>query len=272
MPSTVLHVNAGLLALINIPFLLVDYAVSCEDFLISQPVLRHLCVYRRTLLQDRVRTLNGTACSPDLVGTTTSGRVSRLMLARLNSVDNDQVYLPTDPDITRSKVNYYTAPAEEDLLPDSSLLDPVDMDHHEDIKAAIRDMQCAAFEAGLAEEKGPALAKILSDHMVIFQTSFSTGPLVRLPPLKVGLAPEVKPVKVCLRNYSQEQRHFLDKFLKALVRHGLAYPTPTSKWACAPLLVPKPWQRNSSVSRVISGLSTSSPSRTTTRCRTSNTI
>ena len=29
-------------------------------------------------------------------------------------------------------------------------------------------------------------------------------------------------------------------FIKSLVSHGMAYPNPTSKWACAPLLVPKP--------------------------------
>lgn len=92
------------------------------------------------------------------------------MFARLNRVDNEQVDPPTNPDPTRPKVNYNTARTEEDPLHDPSLLDPIDMDQHEDIKAAVRDMQRVAFEAGLAEEKRPELAKMLSDHMDIFRT------------------------------------------------------------------------------------------------------
>ena len=43
-----------------------------------------------------------------------------------------------------------------------------------------------------------------------------------------------------LRNYSQDQREFLSETVDKLVRHGMAYSNPTSPWACAPLLVPKP--------------------------------
>lgn len=76
--------------------------------------------------------------------------------------------------------------------------------------------------------------------MKIFRTSFSSGPLAHLPPLKIELTPDAKPVKVRLRNYSQEQRDFLDQFVKDFVRHGLTNPNSTYTWACAPLLVPKP--------------------------------
>lgn len=54
------------------------------------------------------------------------------------------------------------------------------------------------------------------------------------------LTPDARSVCVRLRNYSQEQREFLAKFVEDLVRNGLAYQNPTSAWACAPVLVPKP--------------------------------
>lgn len=106
MPSTVLHLHSGRLAFKNIRFLIADDAVSCEDLLIGRPVLRHLRVDTRTLLEDRVRTVDGTDCSTDFVGTSTGGRVSRLMLARLSRVEDDHVDLPTDIDPTSPKVKY----------------------------------------------------------------------------------------------------------------------------------------------------------------------
>lgn len=47
-------------------------------------------------------------------------------------------------------------------------------------------------------------------------------------------------MKIRLRKYSADQRRFLFAFVKTLVKHGMAYSNPTSKWACAPLLVPDP--------------------------------
>lgn len=243
VPVTVLHLNSGRLALKNIRFLIADDAMTCEDLLIGIAVLEHLRVDTKTLLEDRIESLDGTDCSPDLLQRkTTGGQVSRIMLARLNRVGNDQMDAPnpTVPDPTRPKVNYYRARTEGDPFPDPSLLDPVDMEQHEAITTALARMQTAAFDAGLASDKRPVLAKLLSDHVDIFRTSFSSGPPARLPPLRIELTPDAKPVKVRLRNYSQDQRDFLAKFVKDLVHHGLAYPNPTSKWACAPLLVPKP--------------------------------
>lgn len=82
--------------------------------------------------------------------------------------------------------------------------------------------------------------KIVSDRVYIFRCSSSSGPPARLPPLKIELTPDAKPVKVRLHNYSVDQRRIMGVFIKSLVRHGMAYPNLTSKWACAPLLVPKP--------------------------------
>ena len=79
--------------------------------------------------------------------------------------------------------------------------------------------------------------------MDTFRTSFSAGPPAKLPPLKIELTPDAKPVKVRLRKYSQEQKEFMRELVNDLVAHGMAYANPTSKWACAPLLMPKPGAR-----------------------------
>lgn len=61
-----------------------------------------------------------------------------------------------------------------------------------------------------------------------------------IKPLKIKLTPEALPVRVRLRNYSQDQSAFLKKFVDKLVKERMAYPNHRSPWACAPLLVPQP--------------------------------
>jgi hypothetical protein len=81
---------------------------------------------------------------------------------------------------------------------------------------------------------------IFRDSMDIFRVAFSSGPAAKLRPLDIKLTTDARPVRVKIRNYSQEQREFLSKWVTGLVRCGMAYSNPTSPWVCAPLLVPKP--------------------------------
>lgn len=224
-----------------------DGATTCEDLLNGLCVLRHLLVDTKTLLEDRLESFDGIDCSPDLLQRkTTGGHVSRIMVTRLNRVANDQVdntgqtNIPPKLDPARPKVSYYRARFEEDPLPDPSLLDPIDSEQHNEINAAMEGMQKASFYARLQSGKSPVLTILLSDHRDIFLISFSSGQPARLPLLKIELTPDAGPIKVRLRNYSQDQRDFLAKFVEDLVCHGHAYLNQTSKLACVPLLVPKP--------------------------------
>lgn len=118
MPVTVLHLNPGRFALNNIRFLIADDAMTCEDLFIGIAVLEHLRVDTKTLLEDHIESLDGTDCSHKLLQRkTTGGKFSRIMLARLNCVGNDQVDAPSSsvPDLARPKDNYYRACTEEDL-------------------------------------------------------------------------------------------------------------------------------------------------------------
>lgn len=71
-------------------------------------------------------------------------------------------------------------------------------------------------------------------HVDIFRTGFSSGPPAKFLSLRIELSQDGRPVKVRLRNYSQEQEKFLTSMIEDLVRHGMAYANPTSPWACAP--------------------------------------
>ncbi len=48
-----------------------------------------------------------------------------------------------------------------------------------------------------------------------------------------------RPVKVRQRTYSPEQLDFMKKKFDELLKVGYIYRNPSSKWACAPLIVPK---------------------------------
>lgn len=99
------------------------------------------------------------------------------MFARINSVGNDEMDKTDQPavDPAGPKVNYFSARAEENLLPAPDLLGLIDQEQHDDMKAAVSNLQMAVFENGLAEDKRPLLARLLAGHMEIFCTSFSSG-------------------------------------------------------------------------------------------------
>lgn len=158
----------------NIRFLVKDDAVACEDLLISRLVLLHLCLDTRTLLADRVVNLNGTECRPEGLHQQKGGHVSRLMLACIKNIGNDQQVKaeksPINP--VHPKAIYFRAPPEKGILPDPSLLDSVDSEQHGNINKAVQDLQKAAFDNELAEDKRPHPTSLFTDHMDIFRTLF----------------------------------------------------------------------------------------------------
>lgn len=80
----------------------------------------------------------------------------------------------------------------------------------------------------------------MHDHIAAFRIAFSHGPSAILPPPRIDLTAKASPVKCRLRNYLPEQRIYLKYFVNSLVQAGMAYPNLTTKWATAPLIVPKP--------------------------------
>lgn len=223
-------------------FLVADANLAVEDLLIGLPVLQHLDIDTKTLLEQKRDVLDGFDCSSirNTPSGTRGGQVSRLMIARLNRVSNSDAEPSLTSKADRPHVDYYQVREEPDPFPDKSLLDPVDSEQHADVTEAIDKIVQDASDSGFTPAKLPELKEIVSTHMDIFRTSFSSGPPAGFPPLKIDLAPNAVPVLVRLRNYSQAQRNFLSRTVSKLVKCGMAYPNPTSPWASAPLLVAKP--------------------------------
>lgn len=240
-PRTILQLSSGPLALVNVTYLVADAQLAVEDLLIGLPILKHLGIDTKTLLEERRDLLDGADCSTIRAASSGlhGGQVSRLMVARLNRTTNDAVEPVMEIFENRTRVDYYRVKEEVDPFPDPSLLDPVDSDQSEDVETAVSKRLQDAFDNGFPEEKQQELTTIVKDRINVFRVSLSAGPPVNVPPLKIDLVADAKPVRVRLRNYSQDQRLFLAQTLQKLIDCGMVYSNPTSPWACAPLLVPK---------------------------------
>lgn len=141
-PRLVLKLSAGPLALLNVRFLVADADLAVEDLLIGLPVLRHLGVDTKTLLEERRDLLDGTDCNLHHldVGTSKMGRVSRLMIARLNRLSDCTGNISGPEHGNRdTSVNYYDVREEMDPFPDASLLDPADADQADAVKGGLEN-------------------------------------------------------------------------------------------------------------------------------------
>lgn len=109
-PHTVLRLAAAdPLAVVNALFLFADANLAVEDLLNELPVLKYLSVDTKTLLKEHWD-LSEDAERSLLSAATTSlrgGKVSRLMIARLNCVANDVVEPVTQIDDDRPCFNFY---------------------------------------------------------------------------------------------------------------------------------------------------------------------
>lgn len=82
-PGTVLLLSAGLLALVNVAFLVADADLLVEGLLIGLPVLQHLGVDTKTLSEGCRDLLEGSGCSSVAASHSGvhGGQVNRLMIA-----------------------------------------------------------------------------------------------------------------------------------------------------------------------------------------------
>lgn len=166
VPSTILHLFPGRLALKIITFLVADDdgVMVCEDLLFGLPVLRLLRVDTKTPLEANIHSLDGAECSlPDQQPTNMS-KLGRLMTVRLSrQCDDDK-----RPAADRPRISYHQACAEEDPFPGPSLPDPMGVDQHADICKAVKDIEKTALHHGSADVYESNLKGILRNHMNFF--------------------------------------------------------------------------------------------------------
>lgn len=228
VPRTILSLSSGRLALCNISYLVVDGELTDDQLLIGLPVLQHLKVDTRTLLERHKKSLDGTDCLS--VGNPTikskSATVKRLVTQQPN-LTHDYRELQQD---------------EDPFLPDYLEAEPPEISI---IDNALNKLVHDALEQGLPPEHQEMLKELIFSKRHIFCLGLSDAAPATFPPLSIDLEQDAKPVRVKLRKYSEAQRDFMKSFVADLIRCGMAYPNPTSIWAAAPLLVPKPTSSNS---------------------------
>lgn len=144
-------ISSGQLSLKNIGFLVADdeKALHCEELLMGLSVLRHLRVDTKTSLERNIKSLNGTYCSFLDTGFIKTGELGRITRARLHLQLGETINASREPDLPLPKVNYNTSRTEEDPFPDSSLLDQIDSEQHEEIKQAVAEMEHVRSETDL---------------------------------------------------------------------------------------------------------------------------
>lgn len=92
---------------------------------------------------------------------------------------------------------------------------------------------------GCLNQMSSPLCALVEDHTDIFCTNLSSGPPEDVKPLRIYLQEDARSAHVRLCNYSQKQRDCLYDLVHQPVRPSLAYSKPTSKWASAPLVLPR---------------------------------
>lgn len=125
----VLELSAGRFVLNIISFLAADADMPCEDFTIGHPVLNHLGIYSRTLLERNHAVLDRT-CSSSVENTSVSkecGSLCRLMTTRLqyvnesDPIENDAM-LASSSDLRRTRGNFFANKYYSDHFPDPDMI------------------------------------------------------------------------------------------------------------------------------------------------------
>lgn len=148
------------------------------------------------------------------------------------------------PNPTRPRSDYFNPDRNIDPFPDPFLLQPENAaTDDEEAHYAINAMLSSARENGFPVEHWETLGGRVWDHAEIFRTGFSSAP-AKVDQLRIELHPDAKPFRVNLRNYPAEQRECMSSLVDDLIKHKPVYPTgignPTSPWASALFIVPKP--------------------------------
>lgn len=97
-----------------------------------------------------------------------------------------------------------------------------------------------AVSQRLPTEYQRKINNILVDYKHIFRNKIGGDRPASIPPMTLKLNPGAQPIRTKVRRYSQPQKSFLKKKIQELENLRLIYKTPTSRWASASVIVPKP--------------------------------
>lgn len=144
-PRFIPRLITGSSALNNVRFLVAGADLSAADALIGLPVLRHLGVETKTILERDRERLDGSDCFVVSLPPN-EGSISHLMIARHNRIVDEPA--PAENAI-RPRVDYFESKEEEDQFPDEPILDPGDAAQHDEVVSEIQAKIARAADGGL---------------------------------------------------------------------------------------------------------------------------
>lgn len=233
VPRLVLHLSVGPFALLNVTFLVADAELAENDLLIGQPVLKHLGIDLKTMLENNRAQLSETDCSGVAMDNMVPSTVGRILIARIKGMKNykqvceEGSKTSSSSNQQRPRSNYYAKNAAIDPFSNLSLIDLRNANQDETVRKAVDEMLSDASAQGFPQTRFECLRKIVMARIEVFRTDFSQ-PSASIPPLRLELKPDAKPVHVKIRKYSDSQKKFLRKLFDKLLEAGLVYQcTPT---------------------------------------------
>lgn len=109
---------------------------------------------------------------------TRDGTVSRMMISRLDRIRTSKhgIDTVTPLSVEKPQVNYHTAWTNDDPFPDLSLLDPIVLYQHDEIRNAVDGIKKTAANSGLPTKYRKELLDFFDKHLYVLQTAFYSGP------------------------------------------------------------------------------------------------
>ena len=159
-------------------------------------------------------------------------------------IDADETGSPVVAMLTRLEPerNVEMTPEEENLHPWEETVcfpDAVE-DNASLVSQKILDKVAECRLAGCSPNYAEKLQRLLTKYADVFRLKLGRDPSVKVPPLIVNVRPGAIPVRCKARRYSLEQRQFMKTHVAELVKAGLVFRNPRSRWCSPPLIVKKP--------------------------------
>ncbi len=108
------------------------------------------------------------------------------------------------------------------------------------MKADLEEKLAGAVAAEYDPGNAADLVKLLAKYVEVFQLTLGDDPPVDMPPLKIHLKSDAKPIRCKARRFSLPQRDFIQKHIQELQDAGFVYRNSSSCRAFAPLIVRNP--------------------------------
>ena len=239
--STTLHLPSGPLRLRNLEYLVFDEPM--DEVILSRPILqttgfdldKHLETVREKYHDTDFSHIGFSPAVFDVskdIPPSIPGRLSQLMLSCPENVsESSECSVPATCFYGDTASDIHENQEKDDV--------PTGLHDELEVRSDLNLLLAAASECGLPKQLFDRLRNLVLDYQDIFRNKMGSDPPANIPPMTIQLRADAKPVHVKLRRYSPPQAAFLRKKVEELLSFGLVYRNSNSRWASAPLIVPK---------------------------------